>query len=135
MKFSETVFVYPPEAGRHGKMRIFTPNDELPFAGHPIIGTAFVLAAPMQLGVINLETGRGIVPVELERDGARIVFARMKQPVPEIRMFEHPEALFAALGVAGSGLPGAHHSPGPRPPFASLRSAGAVPAPGPRFAP
>src|SRR3972149_6375481 len=68
MAFSETVFVYPPEQGGHVRIRIFTPAAELPFAGHPILGTAFVLAAPMQLGVIALETGKGIVPGELERD-------------------------------------------------------------------
>ena len=66
-------------------MRIFTPAHELPFAGHPTLGTAFVLAAPMQLDVIELETGRGIVPVVLERDeSGRIVFGRMTQPVPTV---------------------------------------------------
>ena len=44
-------------------MRIFTPSLELPFAGHPTLGTAFVLAAPLQLVEIRLETGRGTVPV------------------------------------------------------------------------
>src|SRR3954453_1265536 len=67
MNYSETVFVYPSQGDGHGRIRIFTPSTELPFAGHPVLGTAFVLAAPLQLGVINLETGIGIVPVELER--------------------------------------------------------------------
>ena len=48
-KFSETVFVYPPSAEGHVRIRIFTPTLELPFAGHPILGTAFVLAGPLQL--------------------------------------------------------------------------------------
>ena len=81
--FSETVFVFPPEAGGNARIRIFTPDFELPFAGHPTLGTAFVLGAPLQLGVITLETGRGNVPVVLERDeSGRIVFGRMEQPVP-----------------------------------------------------
>ena len=134
MNFSETVFVYPPEAGGHVKLRIFTPNTELPFAGHPMLGTAFVLAAPMQLGLINLETGKGIVPVELERDGARIVFGRMKQPMPEITTFEHSEALFAALGVTGSGLPVEHYSQGPGHAFVELESPQLVAALAPDFA-
>src|SRR5579859_6067959 len=134
MNFSETVFVYPPESDGHVKLRIFTPSDELPFAGHPIIGTAFVLAAPMQLGVINLETGKGVVPVELERDGARIVFARMKQPIPDFEEYEHAEALFAALGVAGSGLPVEFYSQGPGHVYVELESAGAVAALEPDFA-
>ena len=63
-------------------MRIFTPVAELPFAGHPTLGTAFVLAGPMQLPEIRLEMGIGTVAVTLERDGNRIVFGRMKQPIP-----------------------------------------------------
>src|SRR5918994_5031796 len=67
---SETVFVLRPEDGGHARLRIFTPATELAFAGHPVLGAAFVLAAPLQLGVIRLETGRGVVPVELTRDDA-----------------------------------------------------------------
>ena len=82
---SETVFVLPPREGGTVRIRIFTPRNELPFAGHPCLGTAFVLGAPLQLGVIVLETGQGIVPVELERDeSGRIVFGRMTQPVPTV---------------------------------------------------
>ena len=66
--FSESVFVLPPAEGGHVRIRIFTPRSELPFAGHPTLGSAFVLGAPLQLDVIRLETGRGIVPVALERD-------------------------------------------------------------------
>jgi len=106
MAFSETVFVYPPEQGGHVRLRIFTPASELPFAGHPILGTAFVLAAPMQLGVIALETGRGVVPVELERDqSGRIVFGRMTQPVPTVEPFARADELLPALGVERSELP------------------------------
>jgi trans-2,3-dihydro-3-hydroxyanthranilate isomerase len=96
---SETTFVYPPEGDGHVKMRIFTPVAELPFAGHPTLGTAFVLAAPLQLGEIRIETGRGTVAVTLEREGARIVFGRMGQPLPSVTPFEQAEELLAALGV------------------------------------
>src|ERR687888_551355 len=54
MAFSETVFVYRPEADGHVRIRIFTPTLELPFAGHPILGTAFVLGAPLQLDLAAL---------------------------------------------------------------------------------
>src|SRR5450759_5747129 len=64
--FSETVFCYPAAGEGHARIRIFTPASEVPFAGHPTLGTAFVLAAPMQLGLIELETGSGLVTVELE---------------------------------------------------------------------
>jgi trans-2,3-dihydro-3-hydroxyanthranilate isomerase len=99
MNFSETTFVYPPEDDGHVRMRIFTPSSELPFAGHPTLGTAFVLAAPLQLVEIKLETGRGTIPVQLEREGPRIVFGRMTQPVPSIEPFDAADELLAVLGV------------------------------------
>jgi len=105
MGFSETVFVYPPGEGGHVRIRIFTPQSELPFAGHPVLGTAFVLAAPMQLPEIRLETGLGVVPVLLERAGDRIVFGRMSQPVPSVSAYAEADRLFEALGVQGSVLP------------------------------
>ena len=104
--FSETVFVLPPRAGGHAWIRIFTPTHELPFAGHPTLGAAFVLGAPLQLAAIDLETGRGRVPVVLERDeSGRVVFGRMTQPVPTVAPFERADELCAALGVRASALP------------------------------
>ena len=104
--FSESVFVLPPAEGGHVRIRIFTPRNELPFAGHPTLGSAFVLGAPLQLDVIRLETGRGVIPVALERDeSGRIVFGRMTQPVPTVRPFEQARELLAALGVERSELP------------------------------
>jgi trans-2,3-dihydro-3-hydroxyanthranilate isomerase len=99
MNFSETTFVYPPESDGHVRMRIFTPASEVPFAGHPTLGTAFVLAAPLQLVEIKIETGSGTVPVQLEREGPRIVFGRMTQPVPTIEQFDAADELLAVLGV------------------------------------
>ena len=103
LKFSESTFVLPPEQGGHAKMRIFTPVTELPFAGHPTLGTAFVLGGPLQAAELNLETGNGIVTVALERDdGGRITFGRMEQPLPKIEPYEGEEELLAALGVKRS---------------------------------
>ena len=105
MKFSESVFVLPTEADADVRIRIFTPAAEIPFAGHPTLGTAFVLGAPLQKAVIRLETGAGVVPVELEREGAQIVFGRMQQPIPSVEAYDNAEELLAALGVAESKLP------------------------------
>jgi trans-2,3-dihydro-3-hydroxyanthranilate isomerase len=106
MNFSETVFVYPPEADGHARVRIFTPTVELQFAGHPILGTAFVLAAPLQLGEIRLEAGAGTIPVKVERDETgRIIFGRMEQPLPSVEPYENEADLLAALGVERSALP------------------------------
>jgi trans-2,3-dihydro-3-hydroxyanthranilate isomerase len=99
LNLSETTYVYPPEADGHVKMRIFTPSVELPFAGHPTLGTAFVLAGPLQLVEIRLETARGTVPVRLEREGARISFGWMAQPLPTVTPFDRVDELLAAVGV------------------------------------
>jgi len=102
---SETVYVYPPEADGHVRIRIFTPSLELPFAGHPVLGTAVVLGGPLQLVEIKLETQRGTIALELEREGARIVSARMRQPVPTVQPFPQVDELLAALGGVESQLP------------------------------
>jgi trans-2,3-dihydro-3-hydroxyanthranilate isomerase len=104
-KFSETVFVLPTEADADVRIRIFTPAAEIPFAGHPTLGSAFVLGGPLQKTVIRLETGAGVVPVELEREGARIVFGRMQQPIPSVEPYPAADELLDTLGVAESRLP------------------------------
>jgi len=134
MNFSETVFVYPPEQGGHVKIRIFTPAAEMPFAGHPVLGSAFVLAGPLQLITINLETLKGIVPVELEREGARIVFGRMSQPIPEISPFDQETDLLAALRIERSELPIELYDLGIRHVYVALPSEEAVAALEPDYA-
>jgi trans-2,3-dihydro-3-hydroxyanthranilate isomerase len=122
LNLSETVFVYPAEADGHAKIRIFTPASELPFAGHPTLGTAFVLAGPLQLQEIRLETGIGLVPVRLERDGPRIVFGWMSQPLPTTEPFSEASEVLAALGVEGSELPVEVYDNGLRHLYVALRS-------------
>jgi trans-2,3-dihydro-3-hydroxyanthranilate isomerase len=104
MNFSETVFVLPSEEG-DARIRIFTPTAELKFAGHPTLGSAFVLGGPLQLEVIRLETGAGIVPVLLEREGARIVFGRMEQPIPSVEPWPDADGLLRKLGIEHAELP------------------------------
>jgi trans-2,3-dihydro-3-hydroxyanthranilate isomerase len=121
--FSETVFVLPPEQGGTVRLRIFTPKTELPFAGHSCLGAAWVLGAPLQRAVIELELESGFVPVELERDDAgAIAFGRMEQPVPTVQPLADPEALFQALGVGGSQLPVETYDNGVRHTFVTLAS-------------
>jgi trans-2,3-dihydro-3-hydroxyanthranilate isomerase len=105
MNFSETVFTYTPELGGHVRIRIFTPNAELLFAGHPTLGSAFVLGGPLQLHEIRIETKKGVIPVRLEREGPRIVFGRMEQPLPTVEAYGEADDLLAALGVESSELP------------------------------
>ena len=106
MNLSETVFVYKPEGEGHARIRIFTPMIEMPFAGHPTLGTAFILSGPLQFDEIRLETGMGVVPVRLERDDSgRIVFGRMEQPLPAIEPYPDEEELLDILGIERSELP------------------------------
>src|SRR6266581_7261812 len=67
MNFSETVFLFPAEDGGDARMRIFTPAAELAFAGHPVLGTAFVAAEARQLTSVQLETAAAAVPLKLTR--------------------------------------------------------------------
>jgi len=77
LHLSETTFVLPPSsAAADHRVRIFTPDAELPFAGHPSIGTAFVLAEGKD-AALRLEEGVGVINVTL-RDG----FVQMVQPLP-----------------------------------------------------
>ena len=103
--YSESVFVYPPAADGDARVRIFTPMIEVPFAGHPTIGAAVVVAERLRQDRVVLETGRGPVPVAIQRTPDRATRGTMQQPIPTIAPFGEPEALLAALGVARSLLP------------------------------
>ena len=74
--FSETAFTLPPTTSRATyRVRIFTPTRELPFAGHPSIGAAWALgfADMIRIGDVVQECGAGLLPVHVDRDGARLV--------------------------------------------------------------
>ena len=122
LNLSETAFFLPAEQGADVRVRIFTPADELTFAGHPVLGSAFVLGEALGISALVLETGAGLIPVELERDGDRIVFGRMEQPIPVPEPYEDTEALLAALGVYRSGLPVEAYRNGPRHVYVELAS-------------
>jgi len=89
---SETTFVLPPDDTRHNyRVRIFTPGQELPMAGHPTVGTSYVLARERMIEcpdgdgetTITLEEGVGPVPVRIEfRGDGQPSFAEMTQPLP-----------------------------------------------------
>lgn len=90
MNLSETVFVFPPtDPAAVARLRIFTPTQEIPFAGHPVLGTFYVLA---QLGRISIqepvtpvvqECNIGLFSVELHAEQSRVVRVVMSQPKPE----------------------------------------------------
>jgi trans-2,3-dihydro-3-hydroxyanthranilate isomerase len=81
--YSETAFVFPPQAGHACKVRIFTPEAEVPFAGHPSIGTAFVLET---IGAFNssdavvLEENAGLVPITIQRRRGGRIWCELQAP-------------------------------------------------------
>jgi trans-2,3-dihydro-3-hydroxyanthranilate isomerase len=100
MNFSESTFILPPESGGDVRMRIFTPGEELPMAGHPTIGSTFALAAE---GVIErgrthfiFELGVGPIPVSLEWNERGLSFAWMTQLLPSFGETIDDRAAFAA---------------------------------------
>ncbi len=115
-KFSECTFVQPAEAaGTDVRLRIFGPNNEMQFAGHPVIGSTFALAddGAIAAGRKEFTFGLGIGPtlVELEWQGDRLQFAWMTQQKPVFGpTLNAPAALAAALGIDPSAL-----RPGPLP--------------------
>ena len=107
-KFSECTFVQPSElAGTDVRLRIFGPANEMQFAGHPVIGSAFALAddGAIAVGRQEFTFGLGIGPtlVELEWQGDRLQFAWMTQQRP-VYGPAFPAALAAALGLDATAL-------------------------------
>jgi trans-2,3-dihydro-3-hydroxyanthranilate isomerase len=134
MNLSETTFVLPPERGGHARVRIFTPFVELPFAGHPTLGTAFVLGGPMQSLELRLELPAGIVPVKLEREAARISFGWMTQPPAAPIEVDGEGPILEALGVPSGAARVFGYQNGPEHVYIELGSEGAVSALEPNLA-
>ena len=111
MNLSETVFVLPPtDPAAVVRLRIFTPTQEIPFVGHPVLGTFFVLA---ELGIISIkepvtrfmqECNIGLFPVEIHADDGLVEQVVMTQPKPEfLGPVDEVEDLYkiaSALGLA-----------------------------------
>ena len=107
MNLSETTFVLPPEApAADFKVRIFTPTVELPFAGHPVVGTHWVLAhlgrVPLREPVtrVQFELGVGVLPADLHVAGGRVERVVMTQDRPTFHgVLEDMTDLAAGLGL------------------------------------
>ncbi len=115
--YSETTFVLPPaDSAHHARVRIFTPGRELPFAGHPNVGTAFVLATehvgPLPESLL-LEEAAGLVPVRLLRDEGRVVGAELTAPAPfrQEPSPASPDAIAACLSLRPDDLRTDRHAP------------------------
>jgi len=124
LNLSECAFVLPPSSdAADARLRIFTPTMELPFAGHPTLGSAFVLTEGARSGSIRLETARGISHVRFERPAQEAAFGWMTQPLPLSSRYARERELLEALGVASSTLPVELYDNGPHYVLVSLGSA------------
>lgn len=105
---SETTFVLPPEdAANNYKVRIFTPAAELPMAGHPTVGTAFILARARMIETeggqttIKLEEGVGTIPVSLNFKDGQPDLIWMQQPLPKFGpRFEDRQVIAEMLSLS-----------------------------------
>lgn len=118
--YSETVFVLPPDNPAHTRrLRIFTPGAEMPFAGHPTVGTAFILASIGEIPVqgertsIVFEEGVGPVPVTIRAENGVPVFSQLSAAImPQFGPPAPPLAdLAAVLGLSPEDLPGGDYAP------------------------
>ena len=126
MNLSEVTFVLRPANGGDAHVRIFTPVNELPFAGHPLLGTAIALGETFPGDVLRLETAMGVIGFELQRVGGRVAAAQMEQPVPTWEAFDRADELLAALGIPTPELPVEIYRNGPRHVFVGLGSVAAL---------
>jgi trans-2,3-dihydro-3-hydroxyanthranilate isomerase len=117
---AETTFVLPPKDAAHtAEVRIFTPRAEMPFAGHPNIGTAFVLARdgmsygrPVAADRIIFEEKAGLVPISMLKDGATVVGARLASPQAlSVGSDISVELVASACGVAADDVETRNHHP------------------------
>jgi trans-2,3-dihydro-3-hydroxyanthranilate isomerase len=132
LNLSETVFALAPRQDGDARLRIFTPAAELPFAGHPVLGSAVVLAR--EHDAIRLETGLGVIAVRLERGPTgTVVGGRMEQPIPTMHAFDAPSRLLEALGASRSELPIEAYVNGPTHVMVALAGEDAVAALAPDF--
>ncbi|HBR50714.1 MAG TPA: phenazine biosynthesis protein, partial [Nitrospira sp.] len=115
MNLSETVFVFQPtDPTAAARLRIFTPTQEIPFAGHPVLGTFYVLAHLKRIalneGVTCLfqECNIGVFPIEVHCEQARVVRVVMSQPKPEfldpIETVDEVYSVGRALGLPKPGV-------------------------------
>ncbi|WP_369869748.1 PhzF family phenazine biosynthesis protein [Burkholderia cepacia] len=126
MNLSEVVFVMPPKQGGDVHVRIFTPVNELPFAGHPLLGTAVALRHVKAQDRFVFETGMGLVPFDVRSDAPGEAYVTMQQPIPTWTRFDRAGRLLEALGVEASVLPVEAYRNGPRHVFVTLPDASAL---------
>jgi len=106
MNLSETTFILPRDTAteqKHGvQVRYFTPEEELPFAGHPTLGTGYFLHRQTNQPEVRLDLKAGIIPVSFHKDSEGRVFGEMRQNDPEFGSLHSAEAIAPLAGLEAS---------------------------------
>jgi trans-2,3-dihydro-3-hydroxyanthranilate isomerase len=126
LNLSETVFLLPGSSAAAARARIFTPAQELAFAGHPVLGAAAVISAALGLERFSLQTGVGDIALQMRGEQGRVLCGEMEQRVPKWRPCARAQQLLEALGVEHSALPVECYENGPLHVFVALDSDQAV---------
>jgi trans-2,3-dihydro-3-hydroxyanthranilate isomerase len=124
LQLSETTFICSPQNGGDAYVRIFTPVNELGFAGHPLLGTALVLFKKTGSSNLMIETQKGVFnfSVRQVKYSPFTAYVQMEQPTPIVSPCEYQQELLEALGVKKSILPVEIYDVGPRHVFVGLES-------------
>ncbi|WP_445364251.1 PhzF family phenazine biosynthesis protein [Microbulbifer sp. ANSA003] len=117
MRLSESTFVLRPKLSGDARVRIFTPVNELGFAGHPLLGTALALSHRLGKSSLHIETIKGSFPFSVQQlphqQDTQIAHIDMCQPSPVIRLYPGEEHLLHSLGLLHSTLPVEEYDVGP----------------------
>lgn len=128
LNLSETTFIRAPRRGGTAEVRIFTPVNELGFAGHPLLGTAVALAEERGLTEMKFETRKGTFRFAVERvkEQPFTAYVQMEQPSPVVSRYEREHELLEALGLDESTLPVEMYDVGPRHVFVGVKDVAAL---------
>lgn len=124
LHLSETTFICSPKKNGDAYVKIFTPVNELSFAGHPLLGTALVLFNKTNSSNLKIETKKGVFNffIRQVKESPLTAYVQMEQPIPIISPCEYQQELLEALGLEESTLPIEVYDVGPRHVFVGVEN-------------
>lgn len=124
LHLSETTFICSPQKSGDACVKIFTPVNELGFAGHPLLGTALALFRKTSSSKLKIETKKGIFNFSVRKikEYPFTAYIQMEQPIPVVSHYEYKQELLEALGVKESILPVEMYDVGPRHVFVGVEN-------------
>lgn len=121
INLSETTFICRPKGDADANIRIFTPVNELPFAGHPLLGTALAISLKEKKDSVVFETQKGNFRFNISNESNQSAYIDMEMPIPIVTAYELEEELLLAAGLKHSILPIEIYDVGPRHVFVGVK--------------